>query len=78
MKTLLIIILVTQMGCSFVMTAAGSFVGNLGAELVEEEVKAMIYTEETSYCDPMGVRNCPKEKEEKLKKAEEKCQKDCT
>ena len=39
MKTLLIIILVTQMGCSFVMTAAGSFVGNLGAELVEEKLK---------------------------------------
>ena len=26
-------------GCSFVVTAAGSFVGNLGAELVEEEMK---------------------------------------
>ena len=71
MKILLVIILVTQMGCSFVMTAAGSFVGNFGAELVEEEVKEMIDTKETSYCDPMGVRNCPKEKEEK-------CQKDST
>ena len=71
MRLLLAIILVTQMGCSFVMTAAGSFVGNLGAELVEEDVKEMIYTKETAYCDPMGVRNCPKEKEEK-------CQKDST
>ena len=71
MRLLLAIILVTQMGCSFVVTATGSFVGNLGAELVEEEVKAMIYTKEPSYCDPMGVRNCPKEKEEK-------CQKDST
>tara|TARA_B000000460_G_C21293306_1_gene296940 strand:- start:300 stop:491 length:192 start_codon:yes stop_codon:yes gene_type:complete len=26
-------------GCSFVVTAAGSFVGNLGAKLVEEEMK---------------------------------------
>ena len=26
-------------GCSFVVTAAGSFVGNLGAELIEEEMK---------------------------------------
>ncbi len=26
-------------GCSFVVTAAGSFVGNLGADLVEEEMK---------------------------------------
>tara|TARA_R100000656_G_C3849909_1_gene107247 strand:+ start:240 stop:455 length:216 start_codon:yes stop_codon:yes gene_type:complete len=71
MRLLLVIILVTQVGCSFVMTAAGSFVGNLGAELVEEEVKEMIDTKETSYCDPMGVRNCPKEKEDK-------CQKDST
>ena len=36
MKLLLIIILVTQMGCSFIVTAAGSFVGNLGAGIVEE------------------------------------------
>ena len=26
-------------GCSFVVTAAGSFIGNLGAELIEEEMK---------------------------------------
>ena len=59
------------MGCSFIVTAAGSFVGNLGAEFVEEDVKEMIYTKEIAYCDPMGVRNCPKEKEDK-------CQKDST
>ena len=35
----LAIILVTQMGCSFITTAAGSFVGNLGADLVEDELK---------------------------------------
>ena len=64
MKTLLIIILATQIGCSFVMTTAGSFVGNLGAELIEEEVKEMVDMKETAYCDPMGVRNCPKEQEE--------------
>ena len=27
------------MGCSFITTAAGSFVGNLGADLVEDELK---------------------------------------
>ena len=27
------------MGCAFVTTAAGSFVGNLGADLVEEKIK---------------------------------------
>ena len=39
MKLLLAIILTTQMGCSFITTAAGSFVGNLGADLVEEKMK---------------------------------------
>ena len=39
MRLLLAIILVTQMGCSFITTAAGSFVGNLGAEYVEEKLK---------------------------------------
>ena len=39
MKLLLAIILTTQMGCAFVTTAAGSFVGNLGADLVEEKIK---------------------------------------
>jgi hypothetical protein len=33
--------LITQMGCSFITTAAGSFVGNLGADLVEEKMKDM-------------------------------------
>ncbi len=27
------------MGCSFIVTAAGSFVGNLGANIVEEKMK---------------------------------------
>ena len=39
MKLILAIILTTQMGCSFITTAAGSFVGNLGAEWVEEKMK---------------------------------------
>ena len=60
MKWILILIFITQIGCSFVVSAAGSFVGNLGSTLVEEKMREM---EETAYCDPMGVRNCPKEKE---------------
>ena len=39
MRLLLAIILVTQMGCSFIVTAAGSFVGNLGAEMVEDKLE---------------------------------------
>jgi hypothetical protein len=39
MKFILGLILLTQVGCSFVVTTAGSFVGNLGADLVEEKLK---------------------------------------
>ena len=39
LKFTLGLILITQVGCSFVVTAAGSFVGNLGADFVEEEIK---------------------------------------
>ena len=63
MRLFLIIILLTQTSCSFVVSAAGSFVGNLGSTLVEEKMREMREMKETPYCDPMGVRNCPKEKE---------------
>jgi len=39
MRLLLAILLTTQIGCAFVVTAAGSFVGNLGADMVEEKIK---------------------------------------
>ena len=39
MRLLLVIILATQIGCSFITTVAGSFVGNLGADLVEEKIQ---------------------------------------
>ena len=41
MKLLLCLILITQVGCSFVITTAGSFLGNIGADLVEEKMKEM-------------------------------------
>ena len=41
MKLLLCLILITQVGCSFVITTAGSFIGNIGADLVEEKMKEM-------------------------------------
>ena len=63
MRWILILIFLTQTSCSFVVSAAGSFVGNLGAEFAEEKIKEMRDIKETAYCDPMGVRNCPKEKE---------------
>ena len=63
MKWILILIFITQIGCSFVVSAAGSFVGNLGSILVEEKMKEMKEMKDTAHCDPMGVRNCPKEKE---------------
>ena len=39
MKILLILILTPQMGCAFLISTAGSFLGNLGAELAHEEIK---------------------------------------
>jgi hypothetical protein len=33
------IIIYTQIGCAFVSTTIGSFLGNLGAELVMEEIE---------------------------------------
>jgi hypothetical protein len=36
---LLCLILMIHMGCSFIMTAAGSLVGNIGADLVGEHLK---------------------------------------
>ncbi len=38
MKILLILILTTQMGCAFLISAAGSFIGNLGAKIAHEEI----------------------------------------
>jgi len=39
MKIILALILTTQLGCAFVITAAGSFVGNLGAEIAYDKLK---------------------------------------
>ena len=38
-RLLLIFILFTQMGCSVVHTAVGSFVGTLSADLVNDELE---------------------------------------
>ena len=57
MKFILGLILLTQVGCSFIITTAGSFLGNVGADMAIEKMKDM---RDTAYCDPMGVRNCPK------------------
>jgi hypothetical protein len=39
MKFILCLILITQVGCSLITTTAGSFLGNLGADLVKEKMK---------------------------------------
>ena len=53
-KLLLIFILVTQPGCSFIITAAGSFIGNLGAvyaheKIQEQKVKEMLEEDSLDY-----------------------------
>ena len=59
MKLLLVIILVTQMGCSFITTAAGSFVGNLGADIVEEKMKKNKI--DKMFKDDMEIDKCQKD-----------------
>ena len=59
MKLLLVIILVTQMGCSFITTAAGSFVGNLGADIVEEKMKKNQI--DKMFEDDMEIDKCQKD-----------------
>ena len=39
MRIILITIMMTQMGCSFVTSTAGSFMGNLGADLAYDQIK---------------------------------------
>ena len=39
MKFVLCLILITQVSCSFITTTVGSFLGNLGADLVEDKMK---------------------------------------
>ena len=40
MKLLFVLLVAfTLHGCSFITTAAGSFIGNLGADLVEDKLK---------------------------------------
>ena len=51
--------LVTQMGCSFITTAAGSFVGNLGADLVEEKMKERKI--EKMFEEEMVIDKCQKD-----------------
>jgi hypothetical protein len=52
-------------GCAFLISTAGSFLGNLGAELAHEEIKNNREMKDAAYCDPMGVQNCPTEGKEK-------------
>ena len=38
-RLLLIIVLLTQMGCSVVQTAAGTFIGTLSADLTKDKLE---------------------------------------
>ena len=42
MRLFLILIMMTQLGCAvFWQTAAGTFIGNIGAEIVKDDLKEM-------------------------------------
>ena len=58
MRLLLAILLTTQIGCAFVVTAAGSFVGNLGADMVEEKIKE--HKIEKMFTDDVELDKCLK------------------
>jgi len=38
MRLLLIIVMLTQLGCSIIQTAVGTFVGSLSSEVVRDEL----------------------------------------
>ena len=59
MRLLLVIILVTQMGCSFITTAACSFVGNFSSYLVEEKIKENKI--DKMFEDDMEIDKCQKD-----------------
>jgi len=59
MRLLLAVILVTQMGCSFITTAAGSFVGNFSSYLVEEKMKKNKI--DKMFKDDMEIDKCQKD-----------------
>jgi len=54
-----LIIILIQMGCSFITTAAGSFVGNLGADIVEEKMKKNKI--DKMFKDDMEIDKCQKD-----------------
>ena len=58
-KFILGLILITQIGCSFITTAAGSFVGNLGADIVEEKIKKNKI--DKMFEDDMEIDKCQKD-----------------
>ena len=49
----------TQMGCSFITTAAGSFVGNFSSYLVEENMKKNKI--DKMFEDDMEIDKCQKD-----------------
>jgi len=38
-RLLLIIVMLTQLGCSVIQTAAGTFIGTLSADVVKDEIE---------------------------------------
>ena len=59
MKFILGLILLTQVGCSFITTAAGSFVGNFSSYLVEEKIKENKI--DKMFKDDMEIDKCQKD-----------------
>ena len=60
--SLLLVIILS--GCAELVSYAIGTLGNVTGDLIMDEIKEKKKEmQDAPYCDPMGVRNCPKEKE---------------
>ena len=60
----LFLLVIMLSGCAQLVNFAIGTLGNVTGDLIMDKIKEKKEEmKDTDYCDPMGVRNCPKEKE---------------
>ena len=60
----LFLLVIILSGCAQLVNFAIGTLGNVTGDLIMDKIKEKKEEmQDISYCDPMGVRNCPKEKE---------------
>ena len=59
----LFLLVIMLSGCAELVSYAIGTLGNVTGDLIMDEIKEKKKEmKDTAHCDPMGVRNCPKEK----------------